>query len=31
MREELHRWYGEVDAKFLREKDGKKPWHPFPL
>ena len=28
MREKLHRWYQEVDAKFLREKDGNKPWSP---
>ena len=29
MRERLHAWYKEVDAKFLQEKDGEKPWHPF--
>ncbi len=30
MREKLHQWYEEVDAKFLRPKgkDGKKPWRP---
>ncbi|MEK9632480.1 MAG: sulfatase [Opitutae bacterium] len=30
MREKLHQWYDEVDAKFLRPKgkDGKKPWRP---
>ena len=30
MREKLHQWYEDVDAKFLRPKgkDGKKPWRP---
>ena len=29
MRTKLHRWYKEVDAKFLRPiEDGPKPWHP---
>ncbi len=29
MREKLHRWYGEVGAKFLRAKDGgPEPWSP---
>ncbi|MFN3190595.1 MAG: sulfatase [Aureliella sp.] len=28
MRSKLHRWYKEVDAKFLRPKDGKQPWQP---
>ena len=28
MREKLHAWYQKVDAKFLREKDGKQPWKP---
>ncbi len=28
MRERLHAWYKTVDAKFLREKDGKQPWKP---
>jgi arylsulfatase A-like enzyme len=29
MRERLHRWYEEVDAKFLRAKpDGPEPWRP---
>ena len=28
MRENLHRWYREVDAKFLQPKDGQKPWRP---
>ena len=28
MRERLHRWYGEVDAKFLKPKDGRQPWKP---
>ena len=30
MRKDLHGWYREVDAKFLRPKsaDGPKPWHP---
>ncbi len=29
MRRELHRWYNEVDAKFLRAKpNGPKPWRP---
>jgi arylsulfatase A-like enzyme len=26
MRNRLHAWYKKVDAKFLREKDGQKPW-----
>ncbi|EMI28730.1 N-acetylgalactosamine 6-sulfate sulfatase (GALNS) [Rhodopirellula europaea SH398] len=29
MRDRLHRWYKEVDAKFLQPKDGQQPWHPF--
>ncbi|MFK7769019.1 MAG: sulfatase [Mariniblastus sp.] len=28
MRARLHAWYESVDAKFLREKDGKQPWKP---
>ena len=30
MRLRLHRWYKEVDAKFLQRKspDGPKPWRP---
>ena len=28
MRENLHRWYREVDAKFLQPKDGRQPWRP---
>ncbi len=28
MRSRLHAWYREVDAKFLREKDGQSPWRP---
>ncbi|MCA9143143.1 MAG: sulfatase [Planctomycetaceae bacterium] len=29
MRKDLHTWYKEVDAKFLRAKDdGPEPWHP---
>ena len=28
MQKRLHAWYKSVDAQFLREKDGKKPWHP---
>ncbi|WP_372847332.1 sulfatase [Pontiella sp.] len=28
MRAKLHAWYKTVDAKFLREKDGKQPWRP---
>jgi arylsulfatase A-like enzyme len=28
MRELLHAWYRDVDAKFLREKDGRVPWTP---
>ncbi len=30
LREELHQWYGEVDAQFLRSKEGSddKPWRP---
>ena len=28
MRKRLHAWYREVDAKFLREKGGQKPWRP---
>jgi cob(I)alamin adenosyltransferase len=30
MREKLHQWYEEVDAKFLQPKgkEGKKPWQP---
>lgn len=29
MRDRLHRWYKEVDAKFLQPKDGQQPWRPF--
>ncbi|WDQ18861.1 sulfatase [Rhodopirellula sp. P2] len=29
MRDQLHRWYKEVDAKFLQPKDGQQPWHPL--
>jgi len=29
MRELLHAWYREVDAKFLRPRDGRQPWRPF--
>lgn len=29
MRDQLHRWYKEVDAKFLQPKDGQQPWQPF--
>ncbi|VGO15618.1 Arylsulfatase [Pontiella desulfatans] len=28
MRAKLHAWYKTVDAKFLREKNGKQPWRP---
>lgn len=28
MREALHDWYKRVDAKFLREKNGRDPWRP---
>ena len=28
MRKRLHAWYREVDAKFLQEKNGQKPWRP---
>jgi len=28
MRAKLHRWYQEVDAKFLQPKDGNVPWAP---
>ena len=29
MRQKLHLWYREVDAKFLRKKgDGPEPWQP---
>ena len=28
MRDRLHAWYGEVDANFLRAKDGRTPWTP---
>lgn len=28
MRARLHAWYKQVDAKFLREKDGQQPWAP---
>ena len=31
MRMRLHRWYRSVDAKFLREKDGRQPWSPTKL
>ena len=30
MRDRLHQWYKEVDAKFLRPQEGgPQPWHPF--
>jgi len=29
MHKRLYDWYKEVDAQFLQEKDGKKPWAPF--
>jgi len=29
MKSMLLHWYKEVDAKFLREKDGKIPWRPY--
>jgi len=28
LRTRLHNWYKEVDAQFLQEKDGLKPWRP---
>ena len=28
MRNRLHKWYKQVDAKFLQPKDGKTPWQP---
>jgi arylsulfatase A-like enzyme len=28
MRKRLHAWYEDVDARFLQEKDGAKPWRP---
>ena len=28
MRTKLHKWYQEVDARFLQPKDGKTPWKP---
>ncbi|MDB4676934.1 sulfatase [bacterium] len=28
MRQRLHQWYQEVDAKFLQPKDGQTPWTP---
>jgi len=28
MRQRLHDWYKSVNAQFLREKDGQKPWQP---
>jgi arylsulfatase A-like enzyme len=28
MRDRLHRWYQEVDAKFLEPKEGREPWRP---
>ncbi|MEM6473290.1 MAG: sulfatase [Planctomycetota bacterium] len=28
MRSRLHEWYQEVDAQFLREKNGVQPWQP---
>ena len=28
MRRRLHRWYKSVDARFLREKEGRQPWRP---
>ncbi|MDG2220586.1 MAG: sulfatase [Rubripirellula sp.] len=30
MRNQLHDWYKDVDAKFLQEKEGRKPWSPSP-
>ncbi|MCP4888187.1 MAG: sulfatase [Planctomycetaceae bacterium] len=29
MRSQLHAWYKDVDAKFLQEKEGRKPWSPW--
>jgi arylsulfatase A-like enzyme len=29
MRAMLHAWYREVDAKFLRPREGREPWRPF--
>ncbi|MEE2937671.1 MAG: sulfatase [Planctomycetota bacterium] len=29
MRSELHAWYKDVDAKFLQEKEDRKPWSPW--
>lgn len=29
MRQRLHDWYRDVDAKFLQEKDGQTPWQPL--
>ena len=30
MRDKLHQWYKQVDAKFLRSKaGGPQPWHPL--
>jgi hypothetical protein len=29
MRKRLHDWYQTVDAQFLQEKGGQKPWAPF--
>lgn len=31
MRSRLHRWYRDVDAKFLQPKDGNQPWQPDSL
>ena len=28
LRKKLHAWYQRVDAKFLQEKDGARPWRP---
>ncbi len=29
MRAMLHAWYRDVDAKFLRPRDGREPWRPY--
>ncbi len=28
LRDRLHAWYAEVDARFLQSKDGREPWRP---
>lgn len=28
LREKLHQWYEQVDARFLQPKDGREPWRP---